>query len=60
MCLGVYRHDIRMEYDKWAPAKIVFIGSTVAVRGAVNCFPRLLEAQTVVDGLPQKTSQIEP
>jgi ABC-type polysaccharide/polyol phosphate transport system ATPase subunit len=60
VCVGVYRHDMYEEYDKRAPAAMVFIGSTVAVRGAVNCFPRFVEAETVVvDGLPQKTSQTE-
>jgi ABC-type polysaccharide/polyol phosphate transport system ATPase subunit len=47
VCVGVKRNDIQKEYDKKAPATMVFIGSTTAVGGAVNCFPRLVEAGTV-------------
>jgi lipopolysaccharide transport system ATP-binding protein len=45
--VAIYRYDIQKEYDSKAPAATVFIGSTMAVRGAVNCFPRLVAAETV-------------
>jgi ABC-type Fe3+/spermidine/putrescine transport system ATPase subunit len=47
VCAGIYRYDIQKEYDRRSPAATVFIGSTLAVRGAVNCFPRLVQAETV-------------
>jgi len=53
VCASVFRYDFRKDYDRKAPAATVFIGSTMAVRGAVNCFPRLLEAETVLDSRPQ-------
>jgi lipopolysaccharide transport system ATP-binding protein len=46
--VGILRHDIQKAYDLKVPAATVFIGSTLAVRGAVNCFPRLVEAETVL------------
>lgn len=48
VCAAIYRYDIQTEYYRWAPGATLFIGSTAAVRGAVNCFPRLVEAETVV------------
>jgi ABC-type Fe3+/spermidine/putrescine transport system ATPase subunit len=60
VCVGVHRYDIQHPYDKRAPATLVFIGSTKAVRGTVNCFPRWVEVETVAtDGLPQKTNQVD-
>jgi lipopolysaccharide transport system ATP-binding protein len=43
----IYRYDIQKSYDRNEPATTVFIGSTTAVGGAVNCFPRLIESETV-------------
>jgi lipopolysaccharide transport system ATP-binding protein len=43
----VYRYDIQKSYDRRDPATTIFIGSTTAVGGAVNCFPRLIESETV-------------
>ncbi len=43
----IYRYDIQKGYDRRDPATTVFIGSTTAVGGAVNCFPRLIESETV-------------
>jgi ABC-type polysaccharide/polyol phosphate transport system ATPase subunit len=48
VCAAIHRYDIQKVYDRKAPASTVFIGSTLAVRGAVNCFPRLVEAETTV------------
>jgi homopolymeric O-antigen transport system ATP-binding protein len=47
VCAGIFRHDIHKLYDSNAPAVTLFIGSTLAVQGAVNCFPRLVAAGTV-------------
>jgi len=44
----VYRYDIQKGYDRRDPATTIFIGSTTAVGGAVNCFPRLIESETIV------------
>lgn len=52
LCTAIHRYDIQKEYDRRAPATTVFIGSTMAVRGAVNCFPRLVQAETVVAASP--------
>lgn len=43
----VYRYDIQKGYDRRDPATTIFIGSTTAVGGAVNCFPRLIESETI-------------
>jgi ABC-type polysaccharide/polyol phosphate transport system ATPase subunit len=48
LCTAIHRYDIQKDYDRRAPAAILFIGSTSAVRGAVNCFPRLVQAETLV------------
>jgi lipopolysaccharide transport system ATP-binding protein len=46
VCAAVHRYDIEKQYDSRLGAT-VFIGSSLAVRGAVNCFPRLVEAETI-------------
>jgi hypothetical protein len=43
----IYRYDIEKSFDRYNPATTVFIGSTTAVGGAVNCFPRLIESGTI-------------
>jgi lipopolysaccharide transport system ATP-binding protein len=47
LCAAVHRYDLQKTYDKREPAATIFIGSTAAVRGAVNCFPRLIESQVI-------------
>jgi lipopolysaccharide transport system ATP-binding protein len=47
--VAIGRYDIQKLYHRKALAATVFIRSTSAVRGAVNCFPRLVEATTVLD-----------
>lgn len=47
LCCAIFRYDIQKTYDRREPACTIFIGSTIAVRGAVNCFPRLIESETV-------------
>jgi len=49
VCAAIHRYDIQKDYDVKAPATTIFVGSTMAVRGAVNCFPRLVEARTVAE-----------
>ena len=55
VCAAIFRYDIQKTYDSRAPATTLFIGSTTAVRGAVNCFPKLVETQTVVE--PSRSDQ---
>jgi ABC-type polysaccharide/polyol phosphate transport system ATPase subunit len=43
LCAGIHRYDLQKTYDKKNPATTLFVGSTMAVRGAVNCFPKILE-----------------
>ena len=43
LCTAVHRYDIDTSYDVKMPAVTLFIGSSMAVRGAVNCFPRVIE-----------------
>jgi ABC-type polysaccharide/polyol phosphate transport system ATPase subunit len=49
VCVAVHRYDLDKTLDRQLSAVTLFIGSTTSVRGAVNCFPRLLEAGTEVD-----------
>lgn len=44
VCAGIFRHDTHTLYDSTEPGVTVFIGSTLAVQGAVNCFPKLVAA----------------
>lgn len=43
--VAIHRYDIQKEYDIKAPATSIFVGATSAVRGAVNCFPKLVEVE---------------
>jgi homopolymeric O-antigen transport system ATP-binding protein len=43
LCAAVHRYDIQKNYDRRMPAVTLFVGSSMAVRGAVNCFPRIIE-----------------
>jgi ABC-type polysaccharide/polyol phosphate transport system ATPase subunit len=43
----VYRYDIQKGFDRKEPAATIFVGSSTAVGGAVNCFPRLIESETI-------------
>jgi lipopolysaccharide transport system ATP-binding protein len=47
LCTAIHRYDLGKNYDRWVPASTLFVGSTTAVRGAVNCFPRLASTETV-------------
>ena len=54
VCASVFRYDFQKDYDRKELAATIFIGSTLAVRGAVNCFPRLVEAETVLESGQQE------
>ena len=43
----IHRYDIEKGYDRQDPASTIFIGSTTAVGGAVNCFPKLIQSETI-------------
>jgi hypothetical protein len=47
LCAAVHRYDIGKSYDRRVPAATLFVGSSMAVRGAVNCFPRIIESRAV-------------
>jgi len=51
---AIHRYDIQKQYDYKSPAATVFVGSSLAVLGAVNCFPKLVEAETVTPLPPHK------
>jgi ABC-type polysaccharide/polyol phosphate transport system ATPase subunit len=44
LCAGIHRYDLQKTYFKKIPAATLFVGSTLAVRGAVNCFPSIIES----------------
>jgi lipopolysaccharide transport system ATP-binding protein len=44
LCVGIHRYDIQKVYDRRRPAAILFVGSSMAARGAVNCFPTIVES----------------
>lgn len=43
---AIRRYDIHKEYDHKNPAATVFVGSSLAIHGGLNCFPRLIESGT--------------
>lgn len=45
----VYRYDHQRSYDRHNRAATVFVGSSTAVRGTVNCFPKVVEAEIVTN-----------
>ncbi len=55
VCAAVHRYDIQKSYDQKRPAATVFVGSSMAVRGAVNCFPRIVENRLLGVGTESAT-----
>jgi lipopolysaccharide transport system ATP-binding protein len=53
VCAAVHRYDIEKQYD-WRKGATVFVGSSFAARGAVNCFPKLLEAGAIKAVSPEE------
>ena len=43
----VYRYDTQTEYDRWDSASSIYVGSATDVRGAVNCFPKVIKHEIV-------------
>lgn len=54
VCAAILRHDSHSVYDTNEPGVTVFIGTTLAVQGAVNCFPKLVAAGAPVTTAPSK------
>jgi lipopolysaccharide transport system ATP-binding protein len=50
LCAAIHRYDIGRNYDRKIPAATLFIGSSMGVRGAVNCFPRVIDNHVVEMG----------
>jgi len=44
LCADVLHVELEKIYDQRIPAASLFVGSSMAVRGAVNCFPRVVES----------------
>ena len=42
--VAVHRYDLHKDYDRKMPAATLFVGSSMSVRGAVNCFPKVIES----------------
>jgi ABC-type polysaccharide/polyol phosphate transport system ATPase subunit len=42
--VAVHRYDLQKNYDRKMPAATLFVGSSLSVRGAVNCFPKVIES----------------
>ncbi|MGD1108518.1 MAG: ABC transporter ATP-binding protein [Terracidiphilus sp.] len=45
----VFRYDRQMSYDRHNRSATIFVGSTMAVRGAVNCFPTVIESEKIAN-----------
>jgi lipopolysaccharide transport system ATP-binding protein len=60
VCAAILRHETHTLYDTNEPGVTVFIGSTLAVQGAVNCFPRLVAAGTVAATAPDGCASVSP
>lgn len=45
----IFRYDNERSYDRHNRAATIFVGSTMAVRGAVNCFPKLIYSEAIAD-----------
>ena len=46
----VYRYDTQTEYDRWELASSIYVGSATDVRGAVNCFPKVIKHEIMKAG----------
>lgn len=43
----IFRYDIERSYDRHNRSATIFVGSSMAVRGAVNCFPKLVYSEAI-------------
>jgi lipopolysaccharide transport system ATP-binding protein len=58
--VAAYRYDTETEYDRWESGSSIYVGSANDVRGAVNCFPKvvkheILKANDSTTGAQEKT-----
>jgi ABC-type polysaccharide/polyol phosphate transport system ATPase subunit len=45
--VAVFRYDTEVEYDRWESASSLYVGSATDVRGAVNCFPKVIRFENL-------------
>ena len=57
--VAAHRYDLQKTYTKKTPAATLFVGSSMAVRGAVNCFPVVRESG-VIEGGTETVTQPSP
>jgi lipopolysaccharide transport system ATP-binding protein len=57
LCADVLHVELEKIYDQRVPAGNLFVGSSMAVRGAVNCFPRVIES-VVYEGGTQEDAVV--
>jgi len=48
--VAAYRYDTETEYDRWDSGSSIYVGSANDVRGAVNCFPKVVKHEIVKVG----------
>lgn len=46
----IHRYDTQTSYDRWEPAATIHINSEADVRGAVNCFPKVVRQAVQAPG----------
>lgn len=57
LCVAIFRYDIQKTYDRRDGVATILVGSTMAVRGAVNCFPRLIESEVVLPSVQAQSCE---
>jgi lipopolysaccharide transport system ATP-binding protein len=50
--VAAYRYDTETEYDRWESGSSIYVGSANDVRGAVNCFPKVVKHEIVKANAP--------
>jgi len=48
--VAAYRYDTETEYDRWESGSSIYVGSANDVRGAVNCFPKVVRHEILKAG----------
>jgi lipopolysaccharide transport system ATP-binding protein len=48
--VAAYRYDTETEYDRWDSGSSIYVASANDVRGAVNCFPKVVKHEIVKVG----------
>ncbi len=49
----LYRYDTQTEYDRWAPATAIYVGSNQDVRGAAHLFPKVTRLEVNAEDQPE-------